>query len=66
MWLLTHGELAGQVLPWRTSDDGGNAVKKYSALNFVGIETINSPINATAMTHFILLMFGLPISTGLE
>jgi hypothetical protein len=46
---------------WRTSWSsgtleelaiGGNAVKKYSALNFVGIETINSPINATAMTHF--------------
>jgi hypothetical protein len=46
---------------WRTSwssatlEDlaiSGNAVKKYSALNFVGIETINNPINATAMTHF--------------
>ncbi|MGO4816792.1 hypothetical protein [Flavobacterium sp. W22_SRS_FP1] len=46
---------------WRTSwsaatlEDlaiSGNAVKKYSALNFVGIETIKNPINATGMTHF--------------
>jgi len=29
----------------------GNAVKKYSALDFVGIETIANQINATAMTH---------------
>lgn len=29
-----------------------NAVKKYSALNFVGIETANNPIDATSMTHF--------------
>jgi hypothetical protein len=58
MWLLTHGELVGQVVPRRPTISG-NAVKKYSALNFVGIETINSPINATAMTHFRCLMFGL-------
>ena len=46
---------------WRTSWSsatlqditvGGNATKKYSALDFVGIETTSSPINATAMTHF--------------
>jgi hypothetical protein len=46
---------------WRTSwsnatlEDvtlGGNAAKKYSALDFVGIETASSPIDATAMTHF--------------
>jgi hypothetical protein len=30
----------------------GNATKKYSALNFVGIEATSTPINATAMTHF--------------
>ena len=30
----------------------GNATKKYSALNFVGIEATSNPINATAMTHF--------------
>jgi hypothetical protein len=27
-------------------------IQKYSALNFVGVETIASPINATSMTHF--------------
>lgn len=30
----------------------GNAVKKYSDLDFVGIETTTSPIDATSMTHF--------------
>lgn len=30
----------------------GNATKKYSALNFVGIEATTTPINATGMTHF--------------
>lgn len=30
----------------------GNAVKKYSALNFVGVETIANQIDATSMTHF--------------
>jgi PKD domain/Carbohydrate binding domain len=29
----------------------GNATKKYSALDFVGVETQASKINATAMTH---------------
>lgn len=46
---------------WRTSwssatltdlSINGNATKKYSALDFVGIEATTSPINATAMTHF--------------
>jgi hypothetical protein len=46
---------------WRTSwssatlEDvslSGNAAKKYSALDFVGIETASTQINATAMTHF--------------
>ncbi len=46
---------------WRTSwsqatlediDISGNKTKKYSALNFVGIETTSSPINASAMTFF--------------
>lgn len=30
----------------------GNAVKKYSELNFVGAEAVSSPIDATDMTHF--------------
>lgn len=30
----------------------GNAVKKYSALSYVGIETASSTIDAGAMTHF--------------
>jgi hypothetical protein len=30
----------------------GDAVKKYSQLNFVGIEAVSSPIDATSMTHF--------------
>ena len=46
---------------WRTEwsdatleeiDIQGNAVKKYSALGFVGVETTASPIDATNMTHF--------------
>ena len=46
---------------WRTSwsnatlediDINGNATKKYSALDFVGIETVTAPINASQMTHF--------------
>lgn len=46
---------------WRTSwsqanleefDIAGDNVKKYSALTFVGIETVANPINATGMTHF--------------
>lgn len=48
---------------WRTSWSSavltdvtisGNATKKYSALDFVGIETTTSQINATSMTHFHL------------
>ncbi len=30
----------------------GNEVKKYSALSFVGIETVANQIDASAMTHF--------------
>lgn len=30
----------------------GNPTKKYSNLNFVGIESVTSTINANAMTHF--------------
>jgi len=30
----------------------GNDTKKYSNLDFVGIETVASPIDATGMTHF--------------
>ena len=30
----------------------GNAVKKYSELDFVGIETVANKINASEMTHF--------------
>ncbi|MTB50009.1 Ig-like domain-containing protein [Lewinella sp. W8] len=29
----------------------GNPTKKYSALDFVGIETVNSPVDASNMTH---------------
>lgn len=29
-----------------------NAVKKYTGLNFVGIETVSNQIDATSMTHF--------------
>lgn len=32
----------------------GDAAKKYSALDFVGIETVSNTIDATAMTHFHL------------
>lgn len=50
-----------QIDTWRTDwsaaklDDikvAGNAVKKYSNLDFVGIETVTKQINASAMTHF--------------
>ncbi|MBU3027786.1 hypothetical protein [Zobellia galactanivorans] len=46
---------------WRTDwseaaleeiDIDGNATKKYSDLNFVGIETVNNQIDAGSMTHF--------------
>lgn len=46
---------------WRTDwsvatlediDIDGNAVKKYSGLNYVGIETVTNQIDASAMTHF--------------
>ena len=49
------------VNTWRTSWSSatltdltinGNATKKYSALDFVGIEATTTPIDATAMTHF--------------
>ena len=48
---------------WRTSWSSavltdvtisGNATKKYSAMDFVGIETVTNQINATTMTHFHL------------
>ena len=32
----------------------GDATKKYSALNYVGVETTTSPVDATAMTHLHL------------
>ena len=46
---------------WRTSwsnatlEDitvSGNATKKYTSLNFVGIEATSTPIDASGMTHF--------------
>jgi hypothetical protein len=46
---------------WRTSwsqanlEDisiNGNATKKYTSLNFVGVETVATQINASSMTHF--------------
>lgn len=33
---------------------GGNQVKKYSTLDFVGIETVASPLDVSEMTHFHL------------
>ena len=30
----------------------GNDTKKYTSLDFVGVETVASPVNAAAMTHF--------------
>ena len=32
----------------------GNATKKYSALDFVGIETVSNTVNASAMSHLHL------------
>ena len=45
------------ITPWSsaTLEDvtvAGDAVKKYSALDFAGIETIASQIDASGMTHF--------------
>ncbi len=57
---------------WRTDwssatledvDVAGNAAKKYSALDFVGIETASSPIDATGMTHFHLDVWSADITT---
>jgi Bacterial Ig-like domain (group 2) len=42
----------------------GNAVKKYSALTFVGIETVGQQINAAAMTHFHLDLWTPDALTG--
>lgn len=59
---------------WRTSwsdanfEDvtlAGSAVKKYTDLNFVGIETTTPPIDASAMTHFSF-DFWTPNSTQLR
>ncbi|SHI70715.1 hypothetical protein [Pseudozobellia thermophila] len=33
-------------------DVDGNATKKYSDLNYVGVETVGNPIDASGMTHF--------------
>src|SRR6056297_1915855 len=57
---------------WRTDwssatledvDVVGNATKKYSALDFVGIETASSQIDATGMTHFHLDVWSADITT---
>ena len=59
--MFSDGYTNVAVDTWRTSwssatlDDiavSGNATKKYSALDFVGIEATAPTINATAMTHF--------------
>lgn len=42
----------------------GNAVKKYSALSFVGIETVAQQVDATAMTHFHLDLWTPDALTG--
>ena len=38
-------------------DLGGNTVKKYSDLTFVGIETVSAQVDASGMTHFNLDMW---------
>lgn len=38
-------------------DLGGNTVKKYSDLAFVGIETVSAQVDASGMTHFNLDMW---------
>ncbi len=43
--------------PWDQADVAdvqiaGNDTKRYSNINFVGIEFVSAPIDATAMTHF--------------
>src|SRR5699024_2184303 len=59
--LFSDAYTNGAVDTWRTDwsvanleemSIDGNAVKKYTDLNFVGIETVGSQIDATAMTHF--------------
>jgi hypothetical protein len=42
----------------------GNATKKYSALTFVGIETVAQQIDASAMTHFHLDLWTPDALTG--
>lgn len=41
----------------------GDAVKKYTALNFVGIETVTSTIDASGMTHFHIDVWSEDITT---
>lgn len=41
----------------------GNATKKYSALDFVGIETASNQIDATDMTHFHIDVWSADITT---
>ena len=41
----------------------GSAMKKYSALNFVGIETVSSTIDATDMTQFHLDVWSADFTT---
>lgn len=59
--LFSDAYTAVPVDTWRTDwsaatlEDlsiSGNAVKKYSGLNFVGIETVGTQIDASDMTHF--------------
>lgn len=43
--------------PWDVADTedlsiGGNATKKYSNLQFAGIEMVSAPVDASGMTHF--------------
>ncbi len=48
-WLAVWSQSAYQEVPIQ-----GNATKKYSGLNYAGVETIASQINITGMTHFNL------------
>lgn len=59
--LFSDAYTAVPVDTWRTDwsaatlEDlsiSGNAVKKYSGLNFVGIETVGTQVDASDMTHF--------------
>ncbi|MCK7529849.1 MAG: hypothetical protein MZV63_01695 [Marinilabiliales bacterium] len=51
MWLWIPGETGWSAATYEEVNVAGNPTKKYSALDFVGIETVSAPVNATTMTH---------------